>query len=194
MNFAVTLGEFRWRPLTASAPDTDFVLHVRNGTRAQRAFFSGEITAEEHARFLARAEQRDEINWIIERAGQPIATSGIYDIDWKNGRAEAGRITATAPEVFSPNNVVTCMVAFEHLGLNKIVGMVAAYNQIVSRAGDRFGAVLEGTLRQHIIKEGGPVDVLVYGTLRSDWLRLRPKLLAEFGEARIVRVADGDAC
>jgi RimJ/RimL family protein N-acetyltransferase len=187
MQVAVRMLEYLWRPLTDSEEDTAFVLALRNKTESQEAFFTSRITREEHLRFLRAPEREEEINWIIEKGGQRLGASGIYRIDRKNRRAEAGRVVVTLPELYILNIVVSSFVVFDHLGLNKLVGDALASNSAVNQALERLGAVREGILREHIIKDGVPRDVYLYGTLAPGWQRVKPVMIAQVGEPKIVQ-------
>ena len=187
MQLEATLSGYLWRPLTASEEDTGFILSMRNMPVAREAFFSGRITREDHLRFVQLAEERDEINWIIENNGERVGASGIYKIDRNNRRAEVGRFVAVDPELHILNYVVAAYVVFEHLGLNKVVGEALAANRVSNRQLERLGIVLEGTFREHVFKDGVAHDLAMYGTLASDWRRMRSAVYAQFGEPRLVR-------
>jgi hypothetical protein len=186
MHLVVRLSEYLWRPLTSSEEDTAFVLRLRASPSAQAAFL-GLITREDHMRFLKLAAEREEINWIIQKAGVPVGQSAIYRIDRKNRRADAGRVSVTVPEVYVLNNVVSMYVIFEVLKLNKMCGEVLTTNTVCTSWGERFGFQKEGTLREHVLKDGVPWDLEVYGLLASEWERLKPDVFARFGEPEVSR-------
>jgi RimJ/RimL family protein N-acetyltransferase len=186
MQLAVRLGDYLWRPLTASEEDTDFVLGLRNAPAAQAAFFSGQITRADHLRFFHLAEERGELNWVIEKGGERVGVSGIYRIDRKNRRAEGGRIAVTVPEVHLLNTVVSMYVVFEVLRFNKLCGEGLASNTASNRSLERVGFTREGLLREHVLKDEAPCDVYVYGMLAGDWLKIRPGIFSQFGEPKVL--------
>lgn len=187
MEMIVRLGEYLWRPITDSAEDTEFILALRNAPDAQAAFYGSAITRESHLRFLRRPEAVDEINWIVEKNGQRAGQCGIFGINRRNRRAEAGRIVLSHPDVYIPSALVMWWVGFEHLGLNKMHGEILGSNSVMTKALERLGAVREGTLRQHFLKNDQLVDVCVYGVLASDWKDLGPRLMAQYGEPQLLR-------
>lgn len=191
MHLTVALGQHVWRPLTPSDADTDFVLAMRNDPRAQSAFFKGGTTREEHLRFLRLAEERDEVNWIIESEGRRVGAAGIWQIDRAHRRAMAGRVMVTRSELYILNLVVSSYVVLDHLGLNKLVGDTLSTNAIVSKALERLGGVTEGTLREHVVKDGAVLDVCLFGLLAREWRQMRPSVFAQFGTPVIV--AEGAA-
>lgn len=190
MHVTVGLNDYLWRPLTDSDEDTDFVLSLRNSPAAQAALYTGRATVEEHRRFLEDSRQRDdEINWIIEWRGTRVGTSGLFHIDRRNRRAEGGRVLVATPDLYDRNLLVMSYVVFEHLGLDKLVGDALTTSVHIIRALERLGAVREAVLREHVIKDGLPRDVGVYGLLRRDWQRIRPGIAGLLGEPHLVRHA-----
>jgi RimJ/RimL family protein N-acetyltransferase len=187
MQVTVQVRDYLWRPLTDSEDDTEFVLLLRNKSEAQEAFFTSRLSREEHLRFVHAPQRREEINWIIEKAGQRVGASGIYHIDWKNRRAEAGRVVVTIPELYILNLWVSSWVVFEHLALNKLLGDALASNNVVNQSLERLGAVREGVLREHIIKDGMPRDVYLYGTLASAWQKVKPVMVNQMGQPQITK-------
>jgi UDP-4-amino-4,6-dideoxy-N-acetyl-beta-L-altrosamine N-acetyltransferase len=193
IRISVQLSGYLWRPLTASEDDTDFVLRVRNTPQARAAFFEPVVTREDHLRFLRRAEERDEINWIVERGGERVGATGIYNIDRKHRRAMA-RVAVTAPEVHLLNSVVSMHVVFEVLGLNKLHGEALVSNAVSNMSLERLGTVKEGVLREHVFVNGEPRDVYCYGLLASDWRRLKAGIVARFGEPKVSHCDADDVC
>jgi RimJ/RimL family protein N-acetyltransferase len=192
MKVAVRLLGYLWRPLTDAEEDTAFVLRMRNAPNAQGAFFTAHLTREEHLRFVRAPEREEEINWVIEKNGERVGASGIYRLDRKNRRAEAGRVVVAEAPLYAFNLYVSSYVVFEHLGLNKLVGDALASNSVVNWALQSIGGAKEGLLREHVFSDGTFKDVYLYGTLASDWKRMKPVLIAQFGEPRIIRHYDED--
>jgi [ribosomal protein S5]-alanine N-acetyltransferase len=58
---------------------------------------------------------------------------------------------------------------FETLDLNRIYATHFAGNPASGRVMQKIGMIYEGTLRQHIIKNGQPLDIVYYGILRSEY-------------------------
>jgi RimJ/RimL family protein N-acetyltransferase len=193
MRVLVRLGGYLWRPLTAAEDDTEFILRLRNSPQTQAAFFTETVTGDDHLRFLNRAEERGEINWVIEKGGERVGASGIFNIDRKNRRA-MGRVAVTLPEVHLLNSVVSVYIAFELLGLNKIYGEALASNAVSNLSLERLGAVREGVLREHVVVGGAPRDVCCYGMLASEWRQIKSGIIARFGAPQVTQETEADVC
>jgi len=191
MRLTVKLSGYLWRPLTSSEEDTAFVLQVRNSPQARAAFFTTAIIREDHLRFFKLAEDRGDINWIIEHDSQRVGTAGIYHMDPKNRRAEGGRIAVTIPEAHFLNSFVTCYVVFEVLKFNKLYGEALASNTVSNKSMERLGLVREAVLREHVFVDGIGRDVCVYSMLASEWNKLAPALLARFGQPDVAQDLEG---
>jgi RimJ/RimL family protein N-acetyltransferase len=183
------MGEFRWRPLTDSAADTAFVVALRNDPHFARWFYHGQVTADTHRKFIRAAEERGEINWVIERAGEtrePVGVASIYNIDLANRKAECGRTIFLEPKVFHLNWVVSGVVIFEVLGLNKAYIETMADNRIIARGVERMGMMREALLRQHVVRDGRPLDVLLYTILADEWRAIRAATFAKWGTPQVL--------
>jgi RimJ/RimL family protein N-acetyltransferase len=190
MELTVKLGNFLWRPLTASDADTDLVLRLRNAPEAQAVFFTPRITREEHLDFLSQPKREHEYNWIIEREGLAVGVSGMYRFTPAHRRIDTGRVAVTLPELYHLNLVVSAFVAFDHLGLNKLFGDTLSNNTVVIRALERIGAVREAVLREHVLRDGVAYDMYLFGCLARDFRRLKAENCLQFGEPRIVEHAN----
>jgi RimJ/RimL family protein N-acetyltransferase len=71
--------------------------------------------------------------------------------------------------------------AFDELNLHHVVATIFAYNGASITLVEKLGFQREGTLRQHIHRNGRRYDMLLYGLLRHEWQALRrgqPELFA----------------
>jgi ribosomal-protein-alanine N-acetyltransferase len=59
--------------------------------------------------------------------------------------------------------------AFGLLGLNRVFAEALTRNPASARVMQKAGLRYEGTLRQHIVKDGVPEDVVLYGLVRADF-------------------------
>ncbi|MEO5917700.1 MAG: GNAT family N-acetyltransferase [Luteolibacter sp.] len=59
---------------------------------------------------------------------------------------------------------------FEELLLNKIHARHLAANPASGRVMQKSGMTQEGFLRQHVIKDGAPMDIVEYGVFRDEFL------------------------
>jgi RimJ/RimL family protein N-acetyltransferase len=189
-----TLGEYHWRPLTDSAADTDFVIALRTNPRYARWFYHPQITAQTHQKFIAAADERGEINWVVQRrdTGQPVGLSAVYHIDAVNRKAECGRTIFLEPRIFHLNWVVSAVTSFDVLSLNKAYIETLAENRIVARGVARMGMTREALLRAHVWRDGRPLDVLLYTILGDEWRAIREGALQKWGTPQVL-MADAGA-
>src|SRR5262245_41903771 len=114
MRATIKLGDYLWRPLSDSDADTAFVCALRNEGRFARMFYSQQITPEMHKKFIRAADERDEINWLIQHTdGTPLGVSSIYHVDRANRKCECGRTVMLDPRLFHMNFVASGFIAQE---------------------------------------------------------------------------------
>lgn len=98
----------------------------------------------------------------------------VKNIDMDDRRAEIGYFIGSD---FAGRGIVSLAVravlahCFESLQLNRIELRCASTNARSIRMAERLGFVREGLLRQHECLHGAFVDQLVYGLLRSEFVR-----------------------
>lgn len=66
--------------------------------------------------------------------------------------------------------------AFNDEGLEKLNCEVLAFNAAVVRLHKKFGFVEEGVRRNHILRDGEPVDAVLLGITKEEWAARRPNL------------------
>jgi diamine N-acetyltransferase len=120
-------GRIRLRLLEQQ--DLPRTLAWRNQDHIRRWFFFSErLTAEQHAAWFARYQQRDDdFVFIIEEAAgeRPIGQVAIYNVDWAKGTAEFGRLMigeadAAGRGLAREAAAAAVALAFEQLGLQEI--------------------------------------------------------------------------
>ncbi len=190
MRVTVDLGGFRWRPLTDSESDTRFVVQMRNDPEFAPMFYNSSITPEQHRKFIRAADERDEINWLIETGtdSQPQGVASIYNIDRNNRKAECGRMVMLRPKLFHLNWMVSIFVGFEVIGLNRMYIETLEQNEIVARGCERMGMTREGLLRGHVFREGKSLNVWMIGGTADQWFApgIREKYHAKWGEPKLI--------
>lgn len=185
MRAVVKLGGYLWRPLSDSNDDSDFVVSLRNNERFGKWFYQ-RVTRESHARFMALAEERREINWVIERDGTAVGVSSIYHFDWTNRKAECGRIASLDPKVFHLNWVVSAHVAMDVVGTNKLYIETFEANRIIARAVERMGMLKEAVLRAHVIRDGEPLNVMLFTNTNDEWQQMKARHYEKFGAPEVL--------
>jgi len=173
------------------------VLAWRNSDAVAPYMYSDALISEDdHARWLdAALTQPDRCYWIIRLDDAPVGLANLARIDLRNRRCEwayylaepavRGRGVGQAVEFALLAHV------FETLNLNKLWCEVFLDNEVVWRLHERFGFIREALLRDHVVKQGPPKDVVGLGLLARDWPAARAAALARFGDrgqvpARIV--------
>lgn len=74
--------------------------------------------------------------------------------------------------------------AFERLGLHRVGLSVFEFNERAIRSYEKAGFVVEGRLREAILRDGRYWDEVQMGVVRSDWLRGRLRQPAMTGTAQ----------
>ena len=184
MKAVVKIRNYLWRPLTDSDADADFVIALRNDERFGKWFYS-RVTRESHQQFVKLASQRPEINWVIERDEKQIGVSSVYHVDWSNRKAECGRICSLDPRAFHLNWLASAVVA-DVMGLNRLYIEMFENNSIMSRGVERLGMTREALLRHHVIRDGVPLNVLVFGMTRDQWEPRKQALFEKWGTPEVV--------
>jgi len=137
-----------------------------------------EIGVEEHARwFAAVLAQSRPRHWIITVDEKPVGLVNLYGLDearrsgaWAYYIAEEG---VRGQGVGAVVEYLTLETAFGRFGLEKLSCEVLADNEAVVRLHESFGFQREALLRQHVIKNGAPADVIGLGLLAQDWAARR---------------------
>lgn len=128
---------------------------------------------EKQRRWLERISSDPTVrHWMILWNERPIGVINLAAIDHQHKRCSAGyyigdldlrQLGAVIPP-YLYNHV------FRDLGFNKIYGEVVASNAAVLRMHAMHGFRQVGTLRQHILKKGAFLDVVVVELLAETWL------------------------
>jgi len=187
MRVTVKMNACLWRPLTDSDADSRFVVQIRSDPRFAAMFYNAEISAEGHKTFInATNDRADEINWLIERAGQPLGVASVYHLDRLHKKAECGRAIMLEPRLFHQSWVVSAFIAFDVMHLNKLWIETLESNQIIARGVERLGMRREGLLRSHIVRDGKPLNVCYFGGTADDWNQIRAERFATWGTPELI--------
>jgi RimJ/RimL family protein N-acetyltransferase len=187
MRVAVRCGGYTWRPLTASDEDTAFVCRLRNDPRFSQMFYHRHVTPEQHRAFIQRADERGEVNWLIEDpSGEPMGLGAIYNFDYPNRKAECGRIAMLDPRLFHRNWMVSAFAGMEVIGTIKLYIETLEENSIVARGLERIGMDREGLLHWHVIRDGKPLNVWYFGGTSELWFRVKDDLCRRFGDLELI--------
>lgn len=170
----------RLRPMQPE--DKVQVRNWRNLPEVAKYMFTDQyISAEEHEEWFGRVLQ-DETKryWIIVFDGKDVGLINLYNIDYVHSRCYWG-FYLVSPDVRG-RGVGSCAwyavmrYVFHDMGLNKLCSEVLAVNEASIHLHRTFGFQEEGRLRQHVLKQGRPHDVIVFGMLRTEWEARRPAI------------------
>jgi diamine N-acetyltransferase len=117
----------------------------------------------------------DRYDAVIEEEGIPVGLVGLLRIDGKNHKAEyyisMGETAYKGKGIAKQASRLILKYGFEELGLNKIYLFTEAENIGAQKLFERIGFVREGILRQDICFAKQYVDRIMYGILRTDYLK-----------------------
>jgi len=162
--------------------DKQMLLEWRNSPEVARYMYTDHvITQEEHDRWFENAmKDPSRRYWIIVCDGKDVGLANICDLDWHNKRCNWGfyiaESSARGRGIGSFVEYTIIRYVFEELRLNKLCGDLLSFNEAVINMHKNFGFKQEGILRQHIIKNGIPYDVVCIGLLREEWEVLKPDI------------------
>jgi RimJ/RimL family protein N-acetyltransferase len=123
---------------------------------------------------LAHGEELESgrtIWWAVAKSdgGQAIGECDLSEIDRHHRRAEVGFLFARAYwRCGYATEAMQAVVkyAFDQLGLERLWARCHAGNVASVRLLERLGFQYEGTLRAHIVRDGGRRDCPIYGLMR----------------------------
>jgi diamine N-acetyltransferase len=145
------LGDGVWRPEPLAAWEKEFDKHLEDHDKA-------DFVIEVDGRVIGEIGLHSHMN---RRAGVAYLGVGIYDPEYV-GKGY-GRDAVTTLLDWS----------FRILNLRRVALETLATNERAMRAYRACGFVEEGRLREHEYVDGGYVDIVVMGVLRSEWEKSR---------------------
>lgn len=157
--------------------DVDDLLPIKNDPEIA-ALLAGTARAWSRPNLLDWVEHhrtaQDEAFFVIaDAADRPIGHAALYRIDRAAGTAEFGILLGDR-SVWGKgigSRITRFMIeyGFDALDLRRIFLEVVETNPRAMRVYEKLGFVVEGRLRQHQVRDGRPVDVIVMGLLRADY-------------------------
>jgi UDP-4-amino-4,6-dideoxy-N-acetyl-beta-L-altrosamine N-acetyltransferase len=145
------------------------------------------IFPEEHERWLSeKVSDPTRRYWIISQGEENFGLANLYQISVPDRRCSwafyvahpgaRGRGVGMCAEYLILTKV------FDEMKFNRLCCEVLASNRGVIEMHRRFGFVREGYFRQHVIKGGGPVDVVSLAMLRDEWEKKKSEILFHLQE------------
>ena len=99
---------------------------------------------------------------------------GMHAWDQETKRAQIGYWISSEYEgrgIISRSMVKFVEFLFDKIGLNKIEIHFLQANKRSTKVAERLGFKVEGIIRQSIMRNGMPEDVVIAGLLRNEWLQ-----------------------
>ncbi len=155
--------------------DLEMIMHWRMQPDVTRYMYSDpELTLTDQINwFQDISTDPGKTYWIINVDHKDVGLVGLYHIDMTHRRCEWGYYLASTDMrgkgIGKSVELNVLRYVFETLGLNKLCCQVFAWNTLVIDIHKKYGAVIEGTRRGHIYKNGTYEDIVEMGTLKQDW-------------------------
>ena len=119
-------------------------------------------------------KDKSKAYWVIYLGKTPIGLINLSEIDHINSRCNAGFYIGEI-DYLNLGGVIPIYLynyVFTDLKLNKIYGEVVSSNERILKIHQFHGFRKVGILKEHIIKNGHKVDVIVVELLSSEWSKL----------------------
>lgn len=115
--------------------------------------------------------------WIIQYSGQDIGLLTITGIDQVNLRCDwAYYIADNSFRGRGIGGALECNIydyVFNQMNMNKLCCEVFVFNEKVIRLHEKYGSEIEGTRKEHIIKNGEKYDIVEMAILKEKWEEIR---------------------
>lgn len=172
----IIIGDrIRLCPLT----EADMTLKVKwyNDPDVRETLVIDEVFELEKTRawFRTLADNDTRVDFRVETLeGQPIAITGLIDIDHKNKTAQCycviGEKSFWGKGLGTEIHSVLFQWAFEQLDVYKIWASIRTNNPAIFRVVEKLGFQIEGTLRKDKIVAGQRIDLYHIGLLRDEFI------------------------
>lgn len=123
------------------------------------------------------SDNTSEKYWLIVIDNTAIGVLNLTGIDERNKRCSWAYYIGDAS--FRGRGIartLECNIydyVFEFLGLNKLCCEVFTFNEKVISIHEKFGSEIEGTLKQHILKNGQFYDIVSMAITKDKWINIK---------------------
>ena len=167
-----SVDNYRLRPFTEAELST--VLSWRNTERIRANMYTDHIiTPEEHRTWFSRIDGDNLSRYdIFECGNRPVGLSCFTEIDRTHGTCTWGFYlgeTDLPPGSGTVMGYLAMNLVFAEEGLRKVSGEVLDFNKASRKYFQRLGFTEEGCRRQHILRNGEYVDVVLFSLLVDEW-------------------------
>ena len=125
------------------------------------------------------ARDPNSVIWVVEVDGRAVGTTGIRDIDWKNGFGTTGTLIGDrslwGKGIGRETMQLRARYAFTQLPLRKLKSSYFDGNKASGRAQAAAGYGEVGRFRADRYVDGRWVDEVITEVLREDWKRAQAK-------------------
>lgn len=159
---------------TLDEPEALEVLAIRNQPMVRKNMYTDHlINPDEHFGWIGRLKGASHTKFFaVLTDGKIIGGVSISGIDERHKRADwafylsedcQGKGIGSALE----RQFVT--MAFEKFGIEKLNCEVISFNDRVVKLHQKFGFQIEGTRREHVIRDGEKFDAVFLGITKDEW-------------------------
>jgi len=107
------------------------------------------------------------------KTDKPIGSMGLHRINWKDRTATTGAVIGEksywGKGYGSEAKMLLLQYAFHSLNLRKICSLVLSFNGRSQAYSEKCGYKVEGTLKEHIFKNGQYWDEIHLAVFKEDW-------------------------
>lgn len=171
-------SEYFVRPLTESDIDGPYLSWFEDQEVCRFNSHGKFFKTREHFReYLAALNREDRVVWAIcHKTDGHVGNVSLQAISLVNRTAEFAILLGDKRHWHKGLGPLAGRRLLEHgfnkLNLERVYCGTAATNEGMKKLALALGMTLEGTRRKHLFLEGGRVDVLEYGVLRSEFGKL----------------------
>jgi RimJ/RimL family protein N-acetyltransferase len=159
--------------------DTGFGDHEPMTLRAEERFLENAAIGNDRKVWLVSARDEAENPPYSKRLRPtadaiPIGMVGIKGINWRSRYCEMapffiGDLRYRNFQLASETELLVLRYCFDHLGMNKVWGSVLTSNSAVADFHKLMGWTEDGTMRQHVFKNGRFQDAALISILRNEF-------------------------
>lgn len=166
--------DISWRPVTLA--DSDCLFRWRNLPHvAEHQYTDHVITRAEHDAWISRMLADDRCAyWMVDVDGKPVGLANLANIDLKNRKCEwafyIGETDFVGKGVGGWIERRILKEVFVGRQLNKLSCEVLEDNETANAIHRKFGFKQEGFFRDHVFKNGKPLNAFRYAMFRQDYL------------------------
>lgn len=164
---------------TITEDDQEMIRKWRMKPEVTRYMYTDPVITEESQKIWFRSISYDNTIkvWIIQYDGNDIGLLTITGIDNVNKKCDwAYYIADNTFRGKGIGGALECNIydyVFYQLDMNKLCCEVFLFNEKVIKIHEKYGSKVEGTRKEHIIKNGEKYDIVEMAILKDEWEVIR---------------------